>query len=147
MAIYKFTEAILNETPIQVFNHGNHVRDFTYIDDIVDGIVSVIKAPPKLNPDWDPVRSDPSTSHAPWRVCNIGSGRPVKLMDCIRLLEDVLGKRGTYEYLPLQDGDVTDTHADVGLLQEEFGFSPRFTIREGIEKFVQWYLAYRDADA
>jgi UDP-glucuronate 4-epimerase len=142
MALFKFTKAILADQPIQVFNFGNHRRDFTYIDDIVEGIVRVLDRPAPTNPAWSGDRPDPGTSRAPWRVHNIGNNRPVQLNDYIAAIEKALGKSAKKELLPLQAGDVPDTYADVDDLVEQFGYKPATTVEEGIGRFVEWYREY-----
>ena len=142
MALFKFTKAILAGEPIQVFNHGKHRRDFTYIDDIVEGVMRVLDRPAPRDAAWDSARPDSGTSPAPWRVYNIGNNRPVELLDYIAALETALGKTATKEMLPLQPGDVPDTYADVQDLVEQFGYQPATTVEQGIERFVAWYRGY-----
>jgi UDP-glucuronate 4-epimerase len=142
MALFLFTKAMLEGQPIQVFNHGNMVRDFTYVDDIVEGIVRVIDHPPAGNPDWSGQHPDPSTSRAPYKVYNIGNNNPVKLMDFIRAIEDKLGIEAKKDFLPIQPGDVPATYANVDDLVEDLGYKPETTIQEGINAFIDWYQAY-----
>lgn len=142
MALFKFTKAILAGEPIQVFNHGKHRRDFTYIDDIVEGIIRVLDRPAPGNPDWNGNQPDPGTSKAPWRVYNIGNNNPVELMDYISALEKALGKKAQMEMLPLQPGDVPDTYANVEDLVEQFHYKPTTTVEHGIARFVAWYRDY-----
>ncbi len=142
MALFLFTKAILENKPIQVFNHGNMVRDFTYIDDIVEGVVRVIDHPPAGNAHWNPTAPDPSTSKAPYKVYNIGNQNPVKLLDFIEAIEQNLGKTAEKEFLPIQPGDVAATAADVTDLVENLGYKPETTVQTGIERFVQWYRSY-----
>jgi len=142
MALFLFTKAILEDQPIQVFNHGNMVRDFTYIDDIVEGVMRVIDHPPTGNPNWNPAAPDPSTSQAPYKVYNIGNQNPVKLMDFIEAIEQNLGKTAQKELLPIQPGDVAATAADVTDLVENLGYKPETTVQTGIERFVRWYRSY-----
>jgi UDP-glucuronate 4-epimerase len=142
MALFKFTKAILADQPIQVFNYGKHRRDFTYVDDIVEGIVRVLDRPAPPNPAWQGDRPDPGTSRAPWRVYNIGNNSPVQLMDYIAAIEKALGKRAKTELLPLQAGDVPDTYANVDDLVEQFAYRPATTIETGISRFVAWYREY-----
>ena len=142
MALFKFTKALLADQPIQVFNFGNHRRDFTYIDDIVEGIVRVLDRPAVAHPAWSGERPDPGTSQAPWRVYNIGNNRPVQLNDYIAAIESALGKTAKKELLPLQAGDVPDTYADVDDLVEQFQYRPATTVQEGISRFVSWYREY-----
>jgi UDP-glucuronate 4-epimerase len=142
MATFKFTKAILADRPIQVFNHGKHRRDFTYIDDIVEGIVRVLDTPAAPDPRWAGDAPDPGTSRAPWRVYNIGNSRPVQLMDYIAALEKALGKKAKMELLPLQPGDVPDTFADVDDLVEQFQYRPATSVQDGIARYVAWYRSY-----
>lgn len=142
MALFKFTKALLAGEPIQVFNHGRHRRDFTYIDDIVEGVIRVLDRPAAPNPGWDGARPDPGTSLAPWRVYNIGSNRPVELLDYIAALEKALGKKARMELLPLQPGDVPDTYADVDDLVKDFQYRPSTPVEEGIARFAAWYREY-----
>ena len=142
MALFKFTNAILAGEPIQVFNYGKHRRDFTYIDDIVEGVIRVLDRPAPANPDWDGNLPDPGTSRAPWRVYNIGNNCPIQLMDYISALEKALGNKAEMELLPLQAGDVQDTHANVEDLVEQFHYKPTTTIEEGIARFAAWYREY-----
>ncbi len=142
MALFKFTKAILANEPIQVYNYGQHRRDFTFVDDIVEGIVRVLDRPATPNPNWNSAAPDPGTSAAPWRVYNIGNNAPVELMDYIAALEQALGKRATIELLPLQAGDVPDTYADVSDLVEQFDYRPSTPVATGIARFVDWYLSF-----
>jgi len=125
-----------------VFNYGKHRRDFTYIDDIVEGIIRVLDRPALSNPNWDSNNPDPATSSAPYRVYNIGNNNPVELMDYIEALEASLGKVAEKELLPLQPGDVPDTYADVDDLVEEFSYKPSTSVKQGVENFVRWYKEY-----
>ena len=142
MALFKFTRAILAGEPIQVFNHGRHRRDFTYIDDIVEGVIRVLDRPAPPNPAWDGARPDPGTSTAPWRVYNIGNSSPVELMDYIAAIEKALGKKAEMEMLPLQPGDVPDTYANVDDLVEQFHYKPATPVEQGVANFVAWYREY-----
>jgi len=142
MALFKFTKAMLADEPIQVFNFGNHRRDFTYIDDIVEGIVRVLDRPAAPNPGWRGDAPDPGTSRAPWRIYNIGNNKPVRLTDYIAAIERALGKKAKMELLPLQPGDVPDTFADVEDLVEEFAYRPSTSVEEGISRFIAWYREY-----
>jgi len=142
MALFKFTKAILASEPIQVFNYGKHRRDFTYIDDIVEGVIRILDRPAPPNLAWNGAQPDPGTSQAPWRVYNIGNNQPVELMDYIAALERALGKKAEMELLPLQAGDVPDTYANVEDLVEEFYYKPATTVDEGIKRFVEWYRNY-----
>jgi UDP-glucuronate 4-epimerase len=142
MALFKFTEGILAGRPIPVFNRGEMVRDFTYIDDIVEGIVRVIGLPAAPAPGWSGDRPDPATSYAPWRVFNIGNNQPVKLMRYIEVLEQCLGRKAIVELLPMQPGDVRATIADVSDLEQAVAFRPRTAVEEGVARFVAWYKDY-----
>lgn len=142
MALHLFTAAILAGKPIQVFNNGDMCRDFTYIDDIVEGVVRTLARIPQCNPDWDAAHPDPSTSAAPWRVYNIGNNVTVRLGDFIALLEEALGVQAIKEYLPLQPGDVPATWANIDDLQRDIGFMPNTPLKDGIAKFVTWYREY-----
>jgi UDP-glucuronate 4-epimerase len=142
MALFLFTRAILENEPIKVFNHGKMQRDFTYIDDIVEGVIRVMNRIPEANPDWSSDRPDPSSSCAPYRLYNIGNNQPVALMDFVKAIETALGKKAQIEYLPLQPGDVPATYADVSDLMTDTGFKPSTPVPQGIQQFVDWYLAY-----
>ena len=142
MALFLFTKAILEGRPIEVFNHGRMRRDFTYIDDIVEGVVRVIDRPAVPNPGWSGMEPDSGTSYAPWRVYNIGNNEPVELMKYIEVLERCLGRTAEKLLLPLQAGDVPETYADVDDLVRDVGFKPATTVEEGIAKFVAWYREY-----
>lgn len=142
MALFKFTKAILAGEPIQVFNYGKHRRDFTYIDDIVEGIIRVLDRPAPGSLGWNSDQPDPGTSKAPWRVYNIGNNTPVELMDYIASLEQALGKKAEMELLPMQSGDVPDTYANVDDLVEQFHYKPTTTVEDGIDRFVAWYRDY-----
>lgn len=144
MALFKFTQAILAGQPIDVFNFGKHRRDFTYIDDIVEGVIRVLDRPALSNPDWNSEQPDPGTSTAPWRVYNIGNNRPVELMDYIAALEAALGQKAEMNLLPLQPGDVPDTYADVRDLVEQFDYQPATPVEEGVARFIEWYRAHFD---
>ena len=139
MALQKFTRAIMNDEPITVFNCGKHRRDFTYIDDIVEGIIRVLDSPALPSPDWDSDNPDPAVSSAPYRIYNIGNNNPVELMDYIEALETSLGKKAEKILLPLQPGDVPDTYADVDDLVAQFGYKPSMSVEHGVQKFVDWY--------
>ena len=142
MATFKFTKAILAGEPIQVFNYGRHRRDFTYIDDIVEGVIRTLDRPATANDQWDGKRPDPGTSSAPWRVYNIGNNQSVELIDYIGAIENALGKIATKELLPLQVGDVLDTYADVDDLVGQFQYQPATLVKDGIKRFVDWYRNY-----
>jgi UDP-glucuronate 4-epimerase len=140
MAPFLFTRAICEGQPIKVFNHGEMMRDFTYIDDIVESIVRLLPRPPKPNPAWD--GSDPTSSSAPYKIFNIGNNQPVKLMDFIAAIEQASGKIATKVYLPMQQGDVVATYADVTDLEDYVGFKPATPLKQGITNFVDWYQRY-----
>lgn len=142
MALFKFTQSIVADKPIQVFNYGKHRRDFTYVDDIVEGVIRVLDCPASGNPSWNGERPDPATSKAPWRVYNIGNNRPVELLDYIVALENALGKTAEKEMLPMQPGDVPDTYANVDDLVEQFHYRPSVTVDVGVCRFVDWYRGY-----
>jgi len=143
MALFKFTKAILDGEKISIFNYGNHRRDFTYVDDIVEGIIRVLDQPAQKNPNWRGESPDPGTSLAPWRVYNIGNNSPVELMDYISAIENALGIEAEKELLPLQPGDVPDTYADVNDLVKDFDYKPSMGIQDGICNFIDWYLEYK----
>jgi UDP-glucuronate 4-epimerase len=142
MALFLFTKAILENRPIEVFNHGKMKRDFTYIDDIVEGLIRVIDNIPAPDTGWNRDNPDSATSYAPYRLYNIGNNNPVELMKFIGVLEDCLGRKAEKNLLPLQPGDVPETYADVDDLVNDVGFKPSTPIEEGIKKFVEWYLDY-----
>jgi UDP-glucuronate 4-epimerase len=142
MALFKFTKGILEGDPIPVFNHGKMIRDFTYIDDIVEGVVRVIDHPASPNPDWSGKAPDPATSYARYRIYNIGNNQPVELMHYIEVLEKCLGKKAKLQMLPMQEGDVPATSANVESLENDVGFRPRTSVEQGIARFVEWYKSY-----
>ncbi|MDQ5910011.1 MAG: UDP-glucuronate 4-epimerase [Pseudomonadota bacterium] len=142
MALFLFTRAILAGLPIDVFNYGDHRRDFTYIDDIVEGVIRVLDQVAAPNPAWSSDAPDPATSRAPYRLYNIGSHRPVELMRYIEVLEDCLGRQAIKNLLPMQAGDVPDTYADVEALIQDVGYQPATPIEEGVARFVAWYREY-----
>jgi len=142
MALFKFTKGIIEGTPIPVFNKGEMIRDFTYIDDIVEGVVRVIDATAKPDPNWNGDDPDPATSYAPYRVFNIGNNQPIELMRYIEVLEQCLGKKAKMDLLPMQPGDVRATMADTAALNEAVGFKPDTSIEAGIANFVEWYRGY-----
>lgn len=145
MAFFIFTEAILKGEAIDVFNNGNHLRDFTYVDDVVEGVLKVLDDVATANKDWNGVKPDPGSSNCPWRIYNIGNQSPVKLMDCIESLEDALGKKAKKNFLPLQPGDVPDSFADAEALKEAVAYKPDTDIKYGLKNFVDWYLTtYRN---
>jgi UDP-glucuronate 4-epimerase len=142
MALFLFTKAILEGKPIDVFNHGKMQRDFTYVDDIVEGIIRVLDNTAESNPNWSGKTPDPGTSKAPWQVYNIGNSSPVELMDYIGAIEKALGIEAKKNFLPLQDGDVPATFADVEDLVRDVGYRPDTAVEEGVSRFVQWYKGY-----
>ncbi|ALV08317.1 NAD-dependent epimerase [Roseateles depolymerans] len=142
MALFLFTKAILAGEPIKVFNHGQMIRDFTYIDDIAEGVVRVLDRVATPDADYDPVKADPARSSAPYRVFNIGNHQPMPLMGFIQAIEQALGREAQKEFLPLQDGDVPATHADVEELAAWTGFRPAMPVTEGVKRFVAWYRDY-----
>ena len=142
MALFKFTKAIIEGNSIDVFNNGNHTRDFTYIDDIVNGVIKILDSPASINPNWNSDQPDPATSLAPWKIYNIGNNKPIKLMDYISALEKILGKKAKINFLPLQRGDVPDTHANVENLINKFNYKPSTSVITGVTKFVEWYKNY-----
>jgi UDP-glucuronate 4-epimerase len=145
MALFLFARAILAGEPIEVFNHGHHRRDFTYVDDIVEGIVRVTDNVATPNPSWDSFRPDPATSRVPYRVYNIGSHRPVELLRYIEVLEDCLGRKATKILKPLQPGDVPDTFADVDDLVADTGYRPETTVEVGVSRFAEWFKEFYGA--
>lgn len=142
MALFLFTKAILAGRPIDVFNHGRMVRDFTYIDDVVEGVVRVLDRAADADPAFDAARPDPGTSHAPYRVFNIGNSQPTPLEDYIEALEEALGRKAQRAYLPMQPGDVPATSADTRELDAWVGFKPGTPVRDGVRRFVEWYRGY-----
>lgn len=142
MALFLFTRAILDGKPIDVFNFGKMQRDFTYVDDIIEGIVRVMKRIPDPNLLWSGEKPDPGTSYAPYKVYNIGNNNPVELMTFIETIEKCLGKKATKNLLPLQDGDVPATYADVDDLMQDVGFKPQTSIEDGVARFIDWYRSY-----
>ena len=142
MALFSFTKAILAGEKIQVFNYGNHRRDFTYIDDIVEGVIRILRKTPISNLGWDSDSPDPGSSKAPWRVYNIGNNKPVELLDYIKAIEDSLKIKAEKELLPLQPGDVPDTFADVTELINDFDFKPKTSVEQGVRNFIDWYKEY-----
>lgn len=142
MALFSFTHDILAEKPLQVFNYGNMQRDFTYIDDIVTGILLATDKVASPDPKWNPYTPDSASSCAPYRIYNIGLGCTVPLMECIEFIEQAVGKKAMKELLPLQAGDVLSTHADTARLELELGYRPKVALKEGVQRFVQWYLEY-----
>ena len=142
MALFLFTRKILAGEPIDVFNHGHHTRDFTYIDDIVEGVIRSLDQVPGPDPRHDPMAPTPATSSAPYRVYNIGNHQPVQLLRYIEVLEDCLGRKAEKNLLPLQPGDVPDTYADVSALARDTGYAPTTSVEVGVKKFVEWYRGF-----
>ena len=142
MALFLFTKAIIEGKPIDVFNYGKHKRDFTYIDDIVNGVIHCMDHTAQINADWDAAKPDPGTSMAPYRLYNIGNQQPVELMDYIGAIEDCLGKKAEKNLLPLQAGDVPNTWADTEALANDVGYQPSTSIEVGVRNFVEWYLEF-----
>lgn len=142
MALFIFTKAILNGQPIEVYNNGNMQRDFTYIDDIVEGMYRIIQKEPHGNEEWSGLAPDPSSSAAPYKLYNIGNNNPVKLLDFIHAIEKTTGKKAIKKMMPIQSGDVVKTWADVSDLNDDFAFAPGTSVEEGISKFIRWYLNF-----
>ena len=139
MALFLFTKAILAGEPIKLFNHGNHTRDFTYVDDIAEGVIRASDHVAEPNREWSSDQPDPATSNAPFRIFNIGNNKPVKLMEYVTVLEDALGRRAVRELLPMQPGDVPDTYADASDLEAAVGYRPATSVKDGVHRFVDWY--------
>lgn len=142
MALFLFVKAILEDRPIQVFNHGKMRRDFTYIDDIVEGVVRIMARLPGPNPSWSGDRPDPGSSYAPYRIYNIGNHQPVELLEFIRIIEEALGREARKEFMDMQPGDVPATYADIEDLTRDVGFSPGTPLEVGIPRFIEWYRSY-----
>lgn len=142
MALFLFTDAMVKNKPINVFNHGEMIRDFTYVGDIVESIARLVPKPAQPKPDWDGNNPDIPTSSAPYQIFNVGNSSPVPLMDYIEAVEDALGKKAEKNYLPMQAGDVPATHADTTALEKYTGFRPQTTVKEGVRRFVEWYKQY-----
>ncbi|MFH4875575.1 NAD-dependent epimerase [Staphylococcus cohnii] len=142
MALFKFTKAIVNDEVIDVYNHGNMMRDFTYVDDIVEAISRLVKKPASPNKEWSGANPDPSSSYAPYKIYNIGNNSPVRLMEFVEAIENKLGKEAKKNYMDLQPGDVPETYANVDDLFRDIDFKPETTIQDGVNKFVDWYLEY-----
>jgi UDP-glucuronate 4-epimerase len=142
MALFKFTRGILADEPIPVFNEGRMIRDFTYIDDIVEGVIRVLDHTAAADPSWTGDDPDPERSYAPWRVFNIGNNKPVELLEYIKVIEDCLGKEAKLDLLPMQPGDVPSTMADVSELQNAVGFRPSTSVRDGVRRFIEWYREF-----
>jgi UDP-glucuronate 4-epimerase len=143
MAMWIFTKSIFAGEPIRLFNNGNMRRDFTYIDDVVESVIRLVDRPPTGNPAFSAASPDPASSTAPWRLYNIGNNKPVELLEVVRLLEEMIGKKAKRELVPMQPGDVPATYANVDDLMRDVGFRPSTPIAEGIARFVEWYRAYR----
>jgi UDP-glucuronate 4-epimerase len=146
MALFLFTQAILAGRPIDVFNEGRMKRDFTYVDDVVEAVVRILARPPAPDPKWSGDRPDPATSHAPYRLYNVGNDRPVDLLRYIEVLETCLGRTAKKNFLPLQSGDVPATRADIEDLAHDFDYRPGTSVEEGVARFVEWYRAYYRVD-
>ena len=144
MALFLFTKKILAGEPIDVFNHGHHTRDFTYVDDIVEGVIRTLDRVPGPDPAYDPLAPTPASSLAPYRVYNIGNHQPVQLLRYLEVLEDCLGRKAEKRLLPMQPGDVPDTEANVEALRRDTGYSPATPIETGVRRFVEWYRAFYD---
>jgi len=142
MAMWLFTQSILQGRPIRLFNNGNMKRDFTYVDDVVEAVVRLIDRPPQPDTGWNGAAPNPASSFAPWRIYNIGNHTPVEVTDVVRLLEEALGKTAIREFAPMQPGDVPETCADVADLEAVVGFRPKTPIAEGVRHFVEWYAGY-----
>lgn len=142
MALFLFTKAIMNGEPIKVFNEGRMQRDFTYVEDIVQGVIRVLDKPASANSGWDGKNPDPATSYAPYKVYNIGNNKPAELIEFIEAIEEELGKKGIKELLPMQAGDVPATNADISNLSADTGYLPQFTVKQGVKLFVSWYKDY-----
>ncbi|MEM0940263.1 MAG: NAD-dependent epimerase [Bacteroidota bacterium] len=142
MALFLFTNAIIKDQPINVFNHGNMKRDFTYVDDIVEGMYRLMTTPPTKNENWDAANPNPASSFAPYQLFNIGNNSPVELMDYIKAIEEKLGKQAEKNFMPLQTGDVPETFAEVSDLEQKIAYKPSTSVREGVGKFIDWYKEY-----
>lgn len=142
MALFLFVKAMLNNKPINVFNHGKMIRDFTYVDDIVNGICRTIDQPAESNKDWNAMDPDPSSSTAPYRLYNIGNNKPVPLMSYIKAIENALGKKASINFMPMQDGDVPSTCADITKLKNDLNYEPKVSVDLGVRNFVSWYREF-----
>ncbi len=142
MALFKFTKGIIEGKPIDVFNHGMHDRDFTYIDDIVEGVIRILNKPARENNNWNSIDPDPGSSMYPWRVYNIGNSKTIQLEEYINTIEQILDKKSIKNYLPLQPGDVPSTNAEISDLENEFNYRPNTSINNGVQKFIDWYKSY-----
>ena len=146
MALFQFTKSLIAGEPIDVFNFGNHRRDFTFVQDIAEGVVRAMDHVAEPNADWDPEQPDPGTSNAPFRLYNIGNSKPVELRRYIEVLEECLGRKAELNLLPLQPGDVPDTWADVQDLADAVGYRPATSIEDGVRQFVDWYVDFYGVD-
>tara|TARA_B100000287_G_scaffold423279_1_gene466336 strand:+ start:2851 stop:3948 length:1098 start_codon:yes stop_codon:yes gene_type:complete len=142
MSLFLFTRAMLKDEQIDIYNHGNHKRDFTYIDDIVDGVFKISKKMPSSDEDWSGKQPSYSSSNQPWRIYNIANGTPINLMDFVEIIERKINKKAKINYLPMQPGDVPETHADISLLSKAVGYRPETSVEEGVVKFIDWYISY-----
>ena len=142
MALFKFTRNIIDGKSIDVYNYGKHKRDFTYIDDIAEGVIQSLDNPADINKDWNSYEPDPASSKAPWKIYNIGNNKPVQLMDYIEALENALGKKAKINFLPPQPGDVKDTHANINNLHKKFNYKPQTSVADGVNNFVKWFRDY-----
>jgi UDP-glucuronate 4-epimerase len=142
MSLFIFTRRILEGRPIEVFNQGRHQRDFTYIDDVVEGVVRVLDAPPQPDPHWSAAAPDPASGSGPYRIYNLGRGRPVELLHFIELIEQRLGRKAVRTLLPMQPGDVPATWADTADMEKHFGYAPATSVETGVGRFIDWYLDY-----
>ncbi|MDH5638682.1 MAG: NAD-dependent epimerase [Nitrospinota bacterium] len=142
MALFKFTKAILENKPVEIYNHGIMLRDFTYVEDIVEGVTKVMEKPPTPDDSWDGLSPQPDRSYAPYRIYNLGNNKPEKLLKMVEVLEASLGKKADRRMLPMQAGDVKETAANIDQINGEYGFEPKTTIEEGIPRFVEWYRNY-----
>jgi UDP-glucuronate 4-epimerase len=142
MAYFSFTKLISEMKSINIFNNGDMMRDFTYIDDIVEGVKRIMEIIPKGNSDWSGMKPDPSSSKAPYKIYNIGNNNPVKLLDFVKVIENELGIEGNKKFLPMQAGDVYATFADVDDIAKDTGFRPYTSIEDGMKKFIAWYKGY-----
>jgi UDP-glucuronate 4-epimerase len=145
MALFKFTRNIIDGKPIDVFNHGHHKRDFTFVEDIAEGVVRASERPPKPNPQWNSDAPDPATSSAPFRIYNIGNNQPVQLLRYIEVIEECLGRKAEKNFLPMQPGDVAETYADIDDLGRDVGYRPATPIETGVRAFVEWFCDYYKA--
>jgi UDP-glucuronate 4-epimerase len=143
MAMWLFTAAIMDGTPLKLFNNGRLRRDFTYIDDVTEAVIRLVKRPPEPNPSWSGDTPDPATSRAPWRLYNVGNSHPVEVLELVRLIEQAVGRPAIREFLPMQPGDVVRTCADSWDLERAVGFRPNTSIEDGTRRFVEWFRAYR----